>query len=304
MRGARAGGRRWVRRRARCDPCGDAPRGWRGRRACACAAGNRASWPGAGCSAGRSACSPVGLHTRVCTGPGTGTLDARHASAPGQGHGAVDCCQAWTRYVAARTRVKPTRRPRAVDNRCGQRQGLGTRTTSGEQALPAPSLTLSGSGHGRLGRQATDPSTRTSRRCSYQHHPCPFSGGPNEASVGPSCITAGQGPESPSTRRQARKDGHRQSSRATCSQGRRTVPEAGPTGYGPVVLQSGPARHAGGRRTRPGGLNLRRTAARLDGRSCDDADSPPRMHSVWTTVWTTSPSGTATEGRGGEHGRR
>jgi len=38
-------------------PCGDERRGWRDRRECACAAGNRGSSRGGGCSAGTCACS-------------------------------------------------------------------------------------------------------------------------------------------------------------------------------------------------------------------------------------------------------
>lgn len=46
-----------VRQRARRGPCDDGLPGWRGRRGCAYAAGNRGSSHGAGCSAGKSACS-------------------------------------------------------------------------------------------------------------------------------------------------------------------------------------------------------------------------------------------------------
>jgi len=38
-------------------PYGDAPPGWHGQHACACAAGSRGSSRGGGCSAGRCACS-------------------------------------------------------------------------------------------------------------------------------------------------------------------------------------------------------------------------------------------------------
>jgi hypothetical protein len=44
-----------VRLTARSDPCAVVPRGSPGRRECACADGSRASWLGAGCSAGRCA---------------------------------------------------------------------------------------------------------------------------------------------------------------------------------------------------------------------------------------------------------
>ena len=50
-----------LRRRARSGPCDDGRRGWRGPRGCACAGGSRGSWPGDGCSAGRSACSRCSL---------------------------------------------------------------------------------------------------------------------------------------------------------------------------------------------------------------------------------------------------
>ena len=46
-----------IRQRARCGPCDGGQPGWRGRHGSAYAAGSRGSSPGAGCSAGRSACS-------------------------------------------------------------------------------------------------------------------------------------------------------------------------------------------------------------------------------------------------------
>ena len=55
-----------LRRRARCGPCDGERPGSRGPRGCACAGGNRGSWPGVGCSAGRCACSresPLGYQT-------------------------------------------------------------------------------------------------------------------------------------------------------------------------------------------------------------------------------------------------
>ena len=56
-RGRQHGGRR-VRPRAGRGPCGGGRRGWPDRHECACAAGTHGSSPGAGCSAGTSACSP------------------------------------------------------------------------------------------------------------------------------------------------------------------------------------------------------------------------------------------------------
>ena len=44
-----------TRRRARCGPCDDVPRGSRDPHACACGDGSRAPWHDAGCSAGRFA---------------------------------------------------------------------------------------------------------------------------------------------------------------------------------------------------------------------------------------------------------
>lgn len=44
-----------IRRTARNGPCAGVPRGWPGPRGCAFAGGSRASWLGAGCSAGRCA---------------------------------------------------------------------------------------------------------------------------------------------------------------------------------------------------------------------------------------------------------
>ena len=50
-----------VRQTAACGPWTGGQRECRDQRGCACAAGTRASWPGAGCSAGTSACSLVSL---------------------------------------------------------------------------------------------------------------------------------------------------------------------------------------------------------------------------------------------------
>ena len=80
-----AGRRRGVRRRVRRGPCGGARRGWRGPRECASAAGSRASWPGAGCSAGRSACSPVRLSTHDCRGSGNRNAGWRQRAHRAQG---------------------------------------------------------------------------------------------------------------------------------------------------------------------------------------------------------------------------
>ena len=121
-----AGRRRRVRRRARRGPCGGARRGWRGPHAYACAAGSRASWPGAGCSAGRSACSPVRLSTRACRRFRRPERWLSTGRPPGSGHGETGCCQACTRYVGARTRVKPARRPPPVDKLCGKAVALSS----------------------------------------------------------------------------------------------------------------------------------------------------------------------------------
>jgi len=79
---------RCVRPRARCAPCGDAPRGWRDRHACACADGSRGSWPGAGCSAGRCAWSRRSPH--VCRSDRTQSRDqvlVPGPTAPGNARG-------------------------------------------------------------------------------------------------------------------------------------------------------------------------------------------------------------------------
>ena len=50
-----------LRRRARSGPCGDERRGCCDPHGCASADGSRGSWPGGGCSAGKSACSRCSL---------------------------------------------------------------------------------------------------------------------------------------------------------------------------------------------------------------------------------------------------
>ena len=57
-----------VRPTARRGPCGVGRPKWPGRRGSACAAGNRASWPAGGCSAGRCACSRSSPVTSVVLG--------------------------------------------------------------------------------------------------------------------------------------------------------------------------------------------------------------------------------------------
>ena len=54
-----------LRRRARSGPYGDERRGCCGPHGCASADGSRGSWPGGGCSAGKSACSRCSL---ICNG--------------------------------------------------------------------------------------------------------------------------------------------------------------------------------------------------------------------------------------------
>lgn len=70
-RGSREDGGEAVRPRVPCDPCGDATRGWRGRRGCACAGGTRAPCGDDGCSAGTYACSRASLSVG-CSGLSTG----------------------------------------------------------------------------------------------------------------------------------------------------------------------------------------------------------------------------------------
>ncbi len=53
---------RRLRPTVRCDPCAGGRPEWHARRGCASATGNRASWRGGDCSAGRCACSRGYLH--------------------------------------------------------------------------------------------------------------------------------------------------------------------------------------------------------------------------------------------------
>ena len=134
-----------VRRPGGCGPCGDATPGWRGRRGCASADGNRASCDDDGCSAGTYACSRVcspgvGGVTRPVLGPGlgdsdrvgprlsAGTAHPRRTTASRsdervlvvvRGHAApVDTGSTAQRYAVRRTRVKPGRlRPWSHRNR-------------------------------------------------------------------------------------------------------------------------------------------------------------------------------------------
>jgi hypothetical protein len=66
-RGAQQPPLRCVRRTTLRDPCADARQEWRAPPGYACAAGTRGSWPGAGYSAGTSACSPITPRSR-CQG--------------------------------------------------------------------------------------------------------------------------------------------------------------------------------------------------------------------------------------------
>jgi hypothetical protein len=66
-RGAQQPPLRCVRRTALRGPCAGARQGWRALPGYACATGTRGSWPGAGYSAGTSACSPVTPRSR-CQG--------------------------------------------------------------------------------------------------------------------------------------------------------------------------------------------------------------------------------------------
>lgn len=116
------GGRRYttvVKQPAQYGPCADARREWRAPREYACAVGSRAFWPDAGCSAGRSACSPVTPRSR-CQGTRARPEHATRArsarprdavvtfwgKAPDNG-----CCQAASRYGAVADRVKPATAP-------------------------------------------------------------------------------------------------------------------------------------------------------------------------------------------------
>jgi len=167
---------------------------------------------------------------------------------PCSGHGAAACCQACTRYVGARTRVKPGRRPLPVDNLCGN-TGVMSRTFC------------------RPARDAARPSTtgvHTARAGGEAHRP----GGPTpELLIGVRTSTlSGRSDErraerldlptaSPQVRREWAETS-RPRARPTSTQSdplqravgcRCASPRGWPTGYGPVVLQSGSARHAGGR---------------------------------------------------------
>ena len=125
-----AGRRRGVRRRVPRGPCGGALRGWRGPRECASAAGSRASWPGAGCSAGRSACSPVRLSTHDCRGSGSRNAGWRQRAHRAQGTAILAAVKP-EHGTSVRVRVKPECRPLAVDNFCGETTPLSSAFRAG-----------------------------------------------------------------------------------------------------------------------------------------------------------------------------
>jgi hypothetical protein len=107
-----------VRRRVRRGPYAGAQKGWRDPLGYAYAAGSRASWPGAGCSAGRSACSPENSTLMLPKGtckpdlPPEGRDPVRREAPSPQPLRAGDNgrCQASTRYGRADRGVKPGRR--------------------------------------------------------------------------------------------------------------------------------------------------------------------------------------------------
>jgi hypothetical protein len=74
------------------------------------------------------------------------------------------------------------------------------------------------------------------------------------------------------------------------------MPTGGRTGYGPVVLQPGFVRHAGGSGNTGGDAQLDSKAEPEAASQSGDAGPPPPIHSVWTTVWTTDPSPSIDEG--------
>lgn len=96
--GRQHGASRWVaggiRPRGCRAPCAGARRRWRDRRGCACAAGNRASWPGGGCSAGKYACSrrlPVGGSQASATPSFSAILDGPARCGPSRTCGLAYC---------------------------------------------------------------------------------------------------------------------------------------------------------------------------------------------------------------------
>ena len=110
-----------LRRRACCGPCGGARTGWRGRRGCACAGGNRAPCGDDGCSAGRYACSRRSISDSGFRGLSTPSARGSAATSAGTAHPrpAPDAGLSWTcgtgrhrvteqRYALGENRVKPT----------------------------------------------------------------------------------------------------------------------------------------------------------------------------------------------------
>src|SRR5690606_29233310 len=94
------------RQRGRRGPCDGGSPGWRGRRGCACAAGNHGSSHDGGCSAGRSACS-------------RGTPRKRRGGTPS----GPRRCRSGCRSVSARAVCRPGR-PEAARPKEGARKYL------------------------------------------------------------------------------------------------------------------------------------------------------------------------------------
>ena len=114
-----------VRQTAACGPWTGGRRGCRGQRGCAYAAGTRGSWPGAGCSAGTSACSLVSLskaggwRTRGCVLDRWSDRAGR--SVPASGGGLPARCSS----AAGTTRAQPDHGTRPVGDRSNRRARPG-----------------------------------------------------------------------------------------------------------------------------------------------------------------------------------
>jgi hypothetical protein len=125
---------------------------------------------------------------------------------PGSGHGETGCCQAWTRYVGPRTRVKPECRPLPVDNSCGESTPLSSplprrfrrhhcSSTHRRRGRRRPLAPAAGTHVLRRPRPPPGPRrARTWKRCSYQHSEWPIGRGSFDPRAIRGPVLAGQGP--------------------------------------------------------------------------------------------------------------
>jgi hypothetical protein len=231
--------------------------------------------------------------------PGRRRAHALSRLEPPSGHGATACCQAWIRYVAALSRVKPKRFSTACGQLLWTRPGAtpGTqRRGDGDPTSLSTALEMQGPG---------DP-TGFPARARPEGCPKVLIGGyeacqprgmlllGQRAGCG---ILAGQDQMSSSS---AWSRGASTIRSVACMEpsvgGVGSCPEGCRTGYGPLVLQLGSARHAERSGAAGGDGELDAGTERGTESSCGDAAAPPPMHSVWTTVWTTEPSPSSDEG--------